>query len=140
MKTSLCFGFLAVRDERVISHAGYRNAYTWAEQKEGEKCKHVTEPGGDQCPQTQLADKQPWTHKLNAAKHRGCYVIYLFFNTVSSVLFILFHPSPHSPICLLTIHHLNHFIRQPTSCIFFSAMTATELKRFISILISTLWL
>lgn len=28
MKTSLCFGFLAVRDERVISHAGYRNAYS----------------------------------------------------------------------------------------------------------------
>lgn len=72
--------------------------------------------------------------------YRGCYVIYLFFNTVSSALFILFHPSPHSPIRLLTIHHLNHFIRQPTSCIFFSAMTATELKRFISILISTLWL
>lgn len=28
MKTSLCFGFLAVRDKRVISHAGYRNAYS----------------------------------------------------------------------------------------------------------------
>lgn len=122
MKTSLCFGFLAVRDERVISHAGYRNAYSDTFPppglNKGEKCKHVTEPGGDQCPQTQLADKQPWTHKLNAAKHRGCYVIYLFFNTVSSVLFILFHPSPHSPIRLLTIHHLNHFIRRPPAISF----------------------
>lgn len=64
MKPSLCFvRFLAVRDERTISHAGCRNAYTntfpppGPQKRRGKMCKHATEIGTDQCPQTLLANK-----------------------------------------------------------------------------------
>lgn len=74
MKPSLRFvRFLAVRDERVISHAGCRSAYTNTfpppepqKKKGGKKCKHVTEIGADQCPQIVLANKRSHTQSCSS--------------------------------------------------------------------------
>lgn len=63
--TSLC-EILCVIDERMISHAGCRNAYTntfsppLPQERRGEKCKQVTAIGRDQCPQTLLESNKVW--------------------------------------------------------------------------------
>lgn len=67
MKPSLRFvRFLAVRNERMISHAGCRNAYTNTfpppGKRRGKKVRHVTEMGTDQCLQTLLANKHSHGH------------------------------------------------------------------------------
>ena len=73
MKLSFCSArFLAVRDERMMSHTSRRIAYTntfprlGLQKRKGEKCKQVTEIRRDQCLQTLSANKRARTHKLIA--------------------------------------------------------------------------
>lgn len=104
MKPSLRFvRFLAVRDERMISHAGCRNAYTntfpppGPHKRRGKKCKHVTEIGTDQCTQTVLANKHRHRHTKLQQHSPRMHDVMLFLKkkklylTLKLSLFSLFH-------------------------------------------------
>ena len=136
MKPSLCFvRFLAVRDERMISHAACRNADTntlpspGPQKRKGKKCKQATEIGTDQCPQTS-SDGQT---NLLQPKRRLNYVCFLYLKVNS----VLFSSSTDNAALLLTIHHPNHFISDQAGQQQYWFLSTT-LKHFIFILILAL--
>lgn len=85
MEPSLCLvRLLVVRDERMISHAACRNAYTNTFSSESKRgwggCKQVTEIAADQCLQTIFANRQQMDADVLQAKHKNIYVcLYLKF-------------------------------------------------------------